>query len=111
MKAANTKNTEPLFSSPSLSASEILNHLESFHQLLAPFTREDIAHLPFTRRLKLQPLIRESQSDPFHRVPGLTLCGEWLKSAGFKENTHVRILSLRELLVIFPEAVPPQKPR
>ena len=103
MKAFITKKTAPAHGLPS-SPIETLHHLENIKQSLDHFKEQSIFSLPFTRRLKLQPLPRETFDDPYRTVPTFTLCGGWLKHLGFEENRHVRIITLKELLVIFPEA-------
>lgn len=105
MQAISKKSLAPEAEKP-LSTTEILHHLENIKQHLAFFKEENIFHLPFTRRLKVQPVVRETDYDPYHTIPSFALCGEWLKNAGFTENGHVRIITLKELLVIFPEATP-----
>ena len=105
MQPLHKKQVQPVADKPFL-PTEVLRHLENIKKNLTSFKEESIFHLPFTRRLKVQPIVRETDYDLHHTVPSFTLCGEWLKNAGFTENRHVRIIALNELLIIFPEATP-----
>lgn len=40
-------------------------------------------------------------------VPRLHLYGKWMQDAGFKEQGHVRIITIRGLLIIIPGVPPP----
>lgn len=40
-------------------------------------------------------------------VPRLHLYGKWMQDAGFKEETYVRIITIRGMLIIIPGVHPP----
>jgi hypothetical protein len=40
-------------------------------------------------------------------VPQLLLSGKWMQDAGFKEYGHVRIITIRGMLIIIPGVPPP----
>jgi hypothetical protein len=105
MKAMIKQERPPAFNHHA-SPIEIMNHLENLKQSIGLFQQEAVFFLPFTRRLKVQPLPREIQGNPYNTVPSFTLCGNWLKHSGFAGNSHVRIITLKELLIIFPESAP-----
>jgi len=82
---------------------EALTNMGQLRQNLANLRDAGFALLPESRRLKVQPVLREKQSDPYHSVPSLQLCGDWLRQAGFEHSQYVRIISLNQLLIICPE--------
>ena len=95
--------------------------LEALEQLRDASTnmgqlRQNLTHLrdagftllPESRRLKVQPVLREKLNDPYHVVPSFQLCGDWLRQAGFEHNQYVRIITLHQLLIICPEQTLPQ---
>jgi len=85
---------------------EALTNMGQLRQNLANLRTGGFTLLPESRRLKVQPILREKQSDPYHNVPSLQLCGEWLRQAGFEYNEYVRIITLNQLLIICPETSP-----
>lgn len=81
---------------------QLLTHMDVLRQNLSALDNS-FMRLPQSRRLKISPLHRENQSDPYHIVPHLHLCGDWLQETGFECYNHVRIITLQRLLLIFPE--------
>ena len=82
-----------------------LTNMGQLRQNLANLRESGFTLLPESRRLKVQPVPREKLSDPYHIVPSLQLCGDWLSVAGFEYNQYVRIISLNQLLIICPETL------
>ncbi|HEX5153993.1 MAG TPA: SymE family type I addiction module toxin [Parafilimonas sp.] len=87
---------------------DALTNMGHLRQNLTNLRDNGFTLLPENRRLKIQPVLREKQSDPFHIVPSLQLCGDWLKQAGFEHNQYVRIITLDQLLIICPELTLPR---
>ncbi len=85
---------------------EALTNMGQLRQHLTNLRNGGFTLLPESRRLKVQPVLREKQSDPYHIVPSLQLCGDWLSQAGFEYNQYVRIITLNQLLIICPETAP-----
>ncbi len=84
---------------------DALTNMGQLRQNLANLRENGFTLLPESRRLKVQPVPREKLSDPFHIVPSLQLCGDWLSVAGFEYNQYVRIISLNQLLIICPDTL------
>src|SRR5690242_8525945 len=82
---------------------DALTNMGQLRQNLTSLRNGGFTLLPESRRLKVQPVFREKQSDPYHHVPSLQLCGDWLQHAGFEYNQYVRIITLNQLLIICPE--------
>jgi hypothetical protein len=94
---------------PAMSSSiveKVIADMMQLQQSLLMLEKEGLSLLPSTRRLKIQPLIRERDHDPFHTVPGLNLNGKWLMDSGFNYHEHARIIPMAGMLVICPEKVP-----
>lgn len=91
---------------PSPIAEKIIADMLQLQQSLLLLENETLALLPASRRIKIQPLIRERENDPHHMVPGLNLNGEWLMKSGFNYHQHARIIPIAGMLVICPEKVP-----
>jgi len=87
---------------------DALGNMGQLRQNLNQIREGGFTLLPESRRLKVQPVPREKLSDPFHVVPCLHLCGDWLRQTGFEYNNHVRIITLHQLLIICPEEILPQ---
>ena len=96
----------PQASPPSPIAEKVIADMVQLQQSLLLLENEALALLPASRRLKIQPLIREREDDPHHLVPGLNLNGEWLMKSGFNYHQHARIIPIAGMLVICPEKVP-----
>jgi len=87
---------------------DALGNMGQLRQNLNQLREGGFTLLPESRRLKVQPVPREKLSDPYHVVPSLQLCGDWLRQTGFEYNCHVRIITLHQLLIICPEKILPQ---
>lgn len=81
---------------------EVFNHTSQLQLALTRLRQNGFALLPESRRLKIQPVIREKLYEPQHTIPAINLCGDWLQQAGFEYNRYVRIIPLYELLIICP---------
>jgi hypothetical protein len=84
----------------------VMTDIIRLQQSLQLLENESLASLPSSRRLKIQPLMREREDDIHHLVPGLNLNGEWLMRSGFIYHQHARIIPIEGMLVICPEKVP-----
>lgn len=82
---------------------EALTNMGQLRQNLTNLRNGGFTLLPESRRLKVLPVYRKKQSDPYYTVPSLQLSGEWLRQAGFEYNQQVRIITLNQLLIICPE--------
>jgi len=82
---------------------DALTNMGQLRQNLTHLRDSGFTLLPESRRLKVQPVFREKMNDPYHRVPSLQLCGDWLRQVGFEHNHYVRIITLNQLLIICPE--------
>jgi hypothetical protein len=87
-------------------AEKVMADIIQLQQSLQLLENENLALLPLSRRLKIQPLMREREDDRHHLVPGLNLNGEWLMRSGFIYHQHARIIPIEGMLVICPEKVP-----
>ncbi len=84
-----------------------LANMEQLRNNLGHLRSGGFTLLPESRRLKVQPIHRERDNDPYYVVPSLQLCGSWLQKTGFESNQHARIITLHQLLVICPEEILP----
>jgi hypothetical protein len=84
---------------------EALGNMGQLRQSLHSLRDNGFAMMPESRRLKVQPEFRETFSKPQQIVPVIRLCGNWLQQAGFDYNSHVRIITLHQLLIVCPEKI------
>lgn len=87
---------------------EALTNMGQLRQSLNTLREGGFVLMPDSRRIKVMPEVREKFTDPYHTVPVIRLCGDWLHKAGFVYNEHVRIITLHQLLIICPEEALPQ---
>jgi hypothetical protein len=90
----------------STNAEIVIADMLQLQQSLLLLENESLSRLPASRRLKIQPLIRERDYDRYNQVPGINLSGKWLMDSGFHYHQHARIIPMNGLLVICPEKVP-----
>ena len=112
------KNPKPLASVATPTEQQSLDSIEQLKNTLANMAKlrrslnvlqEGGFHLmPDTRRLKIQPVYRKTVDNPYKTLPGITLCGRWLNYAGFQSEQHVNVITLRGLIIIFPENDQPE---
>jgi hypothetical protein len=100
----------PIIRSSGQEAVKAMTHLKNtfmnmshLRESLGMLREDEFRQLPDSRRLKIQRHFRERINDPHHVTPILTLCGDWLKQAGFECHQHVRIISLQHMIIISPE--------
>jgi hypothetical protein len=115
------KNPKPLPQSATPTEQQSLDAIEQLKDTLTDMAklRRSLRSLqeggfrlmPDTRRLKVQPVFRETQADPYNFHPGIDLCGRWLSNAGFECEQHVNVIALHRLLIIFPENALPEPGR
>lgn len=88
---------------------QALNIVEQLRQHLDLMRGSGFSLLPQSRRLKIQPLYRETFEEPYHIASCLHLAGDWLQACGFKHGHHARVITLHQLLIICPETLPAPK--
>src|SRR5438552_821764 len=112
------KNPKPLSSGAIPPEQQFLDSIEQVKNTLTNMAKlrrslnvlqEGGFHLmPDTRRLKIQPIFRQTRDNPYNTLPGITLCGRWLNYAGFQSEQHVNVITLRGHIIIFPESEQPE---
>jgi hypothetical protein len=90
----------------STNAEIVIADMLQLQQSLLLLENESLSKLPASRRLKIQPLIRERDYDCYNQVPGINLSGKWLMDSGFHYHRHARIIPMEGLLVICTEKIP-----
>jgi toxic protein SymE len=83
---------------------QVFNQMEQIRQILQPLRENGFPLAKDSRRLLVQPKHRQSNTWPHTSVPEINLCGKWLQDIGFEPHQHIRVITLNELIIIYPES-------
>lgn len=92
---------------------DLYSAIQQLRYLIEVFQQHGFAIGPKARRLTIQkhtyndPSLYGSKPNNRTPVPQIRIMGRWLQELGFKPYDHVRIIGLKELLIVYPEMLLP----